>query len=172
LITIPLDKQKIRETLDIIAKEFGHSSYKDYVQKRCSAKSDELIYIKDPTQKAKRIMTGDLGELVACKVLEYKAVPDLRIGNTSQFNHPDLKSLGLGVKCVNAPLAHMINRNINHPQILITIDGDHAIIHGVFSPEVLKSNLDDSLIKTKASLERKSGFNRYDLGKPLDSILR
>ena len=168
---IPLDKKKIRESFDRIAKEYGHSSYQDYVTKRCAAKSDEFIYIKDPTQKAKRIMTGDLGELIACKVLGYQAVPDLSIGNTSKFNHPDLKSLGLGVKCVNAPLAHMINRNVNHPQILITIDGDEAVVHGLFDPQTLRDNLDDSLVKTKAALDRKSGFNRYDLGTPLESIL-
>jgi len=171
MIQVKLDKKIIRETFDIIARElFGHIDYNEYLDKRCDQKSGELIYIKDSSKKAKRIMTGDLGELVVCKILNYKVVPDLNVGHTSDFNHPDLKDFGIGVKTVNAPLAHMINRDIDHPQILVTLENGYANIHGIFDPEVLRNNLYDSLVTTKAALKRKSGFNKYHLGQLFNSI--
>ena len=170
MIRIELHKGKIRESFDRIAKAYGHTDYDDYLQKRVAAKTGEFRYEKDPTKKAKRITTGDLGELIVCKLLKYKCVPDLRVGDSSEFNHPDIKKLGIGVKSVNAPLAHMINRNIDHPQVLITFEKDVAVVNGLFTPDILRNNLDDSLVESEGALEWKSGFNRYDLGKQFSSV--
>jgi hypothetical protein len=137
-------------------------------------KQHESHYKIDGVSKGKRWLTGWSGEKAVGKYLGLD-FSDYSVGNSHDYDEPDLASVGygVGVKSVCKGDFPLIKKprpsyQVTQPQIIV-LKEDHTTyrICGVASPEILneKSHYSDLLVKSSDVLSRgeKSAFYRFDL---------
>ena len=159
-----IDEEDSRLVSPIIEKKLGEAGYKT-----------------DFGSIQKRHETGKLGEIAVCVHLglNYKEVVDFSVGESSDFNHPDLASAGMivGVKTgsregdtYDYPLMKKPSLTNLHtyPQVIVMKEGLDFYICGLAEVETLNdpSNYSDTLIKSN-DVRGKSAFKGFDRLKPL-----
>lgn len=138
------------------------------------AKIGEEHHEHDNSQEYKRFHTGMMGE---CAVEQLLGVPfvDWNIGNSNEFNHADLKKIGLkvGIKTVEMHKFPVIHKKSYKPEIIcIKRTDDTVIICGLATTNVLNTYQDDDLILSPKLRSRgtKTGFYGFDKLTKVSSI--
>lgn len=163
---IPFDRMEIYQLklslLDIIEK-----------------KAEESHHKADGKNEVNRWKNGFLGEMAVEKFLGINFV-DLSYGDSNNYNCPDLESAGykIGVKTASYPKFHLVNKNIEYPQILTQIHTKNGklyiLILGIASEDVLKRNnklSESQLDSSNPNLaRRKRRFILYDELIPVNSL--
>ena len=121
---------------------------KSFIQTISQHKSTETQYIIDGKHKLKRFETGLLGEAALEEVLGINII-EWSIGNSTIYDHPDIKEYGIGVKTVERNKFPVIRKTNNYPQI-ICIKSDKVdnllFICGLATVDVLNAFQDDRYI--------------------------
>lgn len=118
-------------------------------------------YATDGDNLFNRFFGGFCFEFLVAQFLSLPE-PDLTPGFSVDYSKPDLKQLGVGVKCVNIGRQHLINRVNKCPQILgYKHSQDTFEIIGLLPTDVLNNYQDDSnvssnLITRKTHLDSKA----------------
>lgn len=124
------------------------------------AKQTEQHHQVDNNQEFKRFYTGLLGEAVLEMLLQIPII-DWKIGDSKQYNTPDIKSLGIGIKTVEYGKFPIIFKHNTYPQIINLKTSDNTIlVAGLAGVHVLNTYQSDDLILSPALKARgtKSGF--------------
>lgn len=128
-------------------------------------KDQEVGYRIDRYQKKKRFGTGFSGETAVGKLIG-RTFTDLSVGESRQFNVPDLSELGLnvGVKTVEMGKFPLVLKYPRNPEIIVVKDGDYHYICGIASVATLKACQDDRLVLSASCLQegRKTAFYGLD----------
>lgn len=136
------------------------SSIKLFVNDLIKAKQAEQIHQIDGNKEFKRFYTGLLGE-AALEILLGMPIIDWNIGASKEYNTPDIKSLGVGIKTVEYGKFPIIFKQNNYPQIInLKLDDSSILIGGFAGTHVLNTYQSDDLILSPNLRARgtKSGF--------------
>lgn len=137
----------------------------EYAERYAAAKKEEKSWIGDDSKLKDRARTGILGELAVYRMLGFDpSLVDTTIGDSKQYNVPDLQSLGVmvGIKSSKFGNCPLVIRKAKYPEILCTVGKNNVMIHGLATEKAIARYCDDSLVKTKAAPSYKSGFAAYD----------
>lgn len=93
-------------------------------------------YIRDKRSLTKRILNGLYGELALEKYLGCKII-DWQVGDSSTFNHGDLKDLDVGVKTVEYGKFPIIHLNPSRPEIILLKHELRFLICGLYTIDVM-----------------------------------
>lgn len=151
-----------------------YKKVEEFVPKLVEAKKKEKLHQIDGGQEIKRHMTGYLGESALEQLLGIRIV-DWSIGDSRNYNHPDIKRYNIGIKTVEKGSFHIIFKENYYPQIIcIKSDTQPNLIYvcGLATTDVLNKYQDTSLIKSKALAARgvKTGFYGYGHLLPVRSL--
>lgn len=135
-------------------------------------KEKEAQFKKDSKDPRKRYMNGLKGE-AAVGLLIGQEVIDWRIGESNDFNVPDLEYKGrkLGVKTVEWGKLPVITKWNSYPQIICVVENYNTVwVCGVASAEDLNTyQYDEGILSTGLRARgTKTTFYRFDLLKPLE----
>lgn len=143
------------------------------VESIINAKRKERHHQIDRHKQVKRWTTGLLSEIAVGFYLK-ENFSDLTTGNSSFYNHSDLKKLGLnvGVKSSNYGNFPLINKHNKNPEIIVVKKGDIFFITGVALPNVLNTYQSDDLVKSPFVKKRnvKTGFYGFNYLLPFSDI--
>lgn len=140
---------------------------KDAIEGLESEKLKEDHYKKDSKGISNRFEIGWLGEMAVTKFLGLPQ-PDFTIGNSIDYNNPDLPN-GTGVKTTVRSF-HTVAKYNSYPQILVKKHTDYKYeIYGIVSAEDLEKYGNINLITNPELKARgtKVGFDKYDVCKPI-----
>lgn len=139
-----------------------------------SKKLDEGHHIADDEKEHKRFFTGFMGEaaveiLLGINIIEWSA------GDSANYNHPDINSLGVGIKTVERGKFPIIFKHNDYGQIICVRSDkrdDVVFVCGLATPEVLNRYQSDTVIWDKKLRDRgvKTGFYGFSALKPIKSI--
>ena len=103
-------------------------------------KPNEKQYQKDGRNIRKRTDTGKKAELAVEQIIQ-ETYTDDTISDTSEHNHPDLKSLGMkmGVKGVTPPYFPVIFKESKIPEIIAIVFPTHVKVLGVATVDNLNA---------------------------------
>ena len=103
-------------------------------------KTNEKQYQKDGRNIKKRTDTGKKAELAVEQIIQ-ETYTDDTISDTSEHNHPDLKSLGMkmGVKGVTPPYFPVIFKKSKIPEIIAIVFPTHIKVLGVATADNLNA---------------------------------
>lgn len=148
--------------------EFAETEIKEILckcQDIINSKKSEEHYKIDALSMAKRQLTGKMGEAAVGFWLG-KDIVDWSVGNSKEYNVPDLQLIGikLGIKCVNAPAAHIVLKTPTYGEILCIRTENKITILGIATINILKKYSSDALVNDQNLIKRnvKTGFNAYD----------
>lgn len=138
------------------------NAIKDLAQKIVNAKSQEEHHQIDSNHEYKRFYTGLLGES-ALEILLGINIVDWEYGDSSKYNYPDIKELGVGIKTVERNKFPIIFKNNKYPQIICVASDkrpDVVFVCGLATVDVLNRFQSDTLILSPSLRERntKTGF--------------
>lgn len=138
------------------------SAIKDLAQKIVEAKSQEEHHQIDSNHEYKRFYTGLLGESALEILLDINII-DWECGDSSKYNHPDIKELGIGVKTVERNKFPIIFKNNKYPQIICVVSDkrpDVVFVCGLATVDVLNRFQSDMLVLSPSLRDRstKTGF--------------
>lgn len=145
-----------------------------FLPKLLTVKMKEDLHKIDGDVEFKRHMTGYLGEAALEKLFGINII-DWSIGPSRNYNTPDLKHYGIGIKTVEKGKFHVIFQENDYPQILCiksdTCDNE-IYVCGLARADVLNKYQDISLIKNQNLAARgvKTGFYGYEHLIPIRSI--
>lgn len=123
-------------------------------------KLDESHHKSDCHKGYTRFLTGLLGELAVEKLLDISVV-DWSVGNSVNYNKPDIKKYGIGVKTVEKGKFPIIFKNNYYPQIIcVKCHSDLICVCGLATVSVLNKYQSDELIIDDNLRQRgtKTGF--------------
>lgn len=163
------------EEILIKIDSYALESIKLLAQEICKAKSSVNYYRFDNNSILTRYTRGLLGELAVETFLGVPVVE--RIADDQSHNHPDIQSMGWGVKTFRSKYPPLIERVQTYNQIFVRCDADLAkcktakcFICGYATPEIMMANLDDSKVMDKKVLQMgyKSAFVGLDKLLPIN----
>jgi len=136
---------------------------RNFAKEVSKQKIKERHYKVDDGSLEKRFFTGFIGELAVNMILGNVKL-DLSIGNSNNFNMPDLPKLGRGIKTVEWGKFPIVVKNPKNPEIICILNGNTIFICGEASPEVMKKYSTDDLILSSKLRERnvKTGFYGFE----------
>lgn len=158
--------------VDILAEEA--QKVKTFAKQVVEMKQSESHHIIDGSKQIERFFTGTLGEVALEKILGVRFV-DWSVGDSKDYNTPDLKILGLdaGVKTVELGKFPLIFKEPKYPEIFMFREGISAVyVLGAASVDVLKEYQEDCLVLSPELRSRgtKSGFYGLDKLKSFSSF--
>ena len=177
-------RQYSNNFIPVFIEKEDYYKIEDFVRRLVPVKKRENHHKNDFEQEYKRHMTGYLGEFAVGKVLGMDII-DWSIGNSNDYNIPDIRNYKVGIKTVEKGKFPVIFKNNTYPQIFCIKDNLHwqlLYVCGIAPPSILNKYQDDDLILSKQLRERgtKTGFygfqylrpfrNRYQLESILDSF--
>ena len=125
-------------------------------------KLDEGHHIVDNEKEYKRFFTGFMGEaaveiLLGIDIIEWSA------GDSENYNHPDINSLGVGIKTAERGKFPIIPKHNEYGQIICVRSDkrdDVVFVCGLATPEVLNRYQSDVLVISQGLRSRgvKTGF--------------
>lgn len=161
------DKHNCRYCKDTEDKLNAHA------QKMATAKAKEAHHKIDCFNEEKRIMTGLLGEKALEHVLGIDII-DYTIGNSKNYNVPDISQYNIGVKTVEYGKFPVIFKNNSYPQIICVVDKSKKAVYvlGLATVDVLNKYQSEDLILSPYLRARgtKTGFYGLDKLIPIHSI--
>lgn len=130
----------------------------DFAERLVKAKESEPHHIVDSNDVKKRFLTGLMGERAVEILLGIKMI-EWSVGDSIQFNHPDILGLGVGVKTVERNKFPIIFKKNNYPQI-ICIRSDKrenlVFVCGVACPNILNRYQSDTLVIRQELVDRQT----------------
>jgi hypothetical protein len=137
-----------------------------WVKKVIEIKKKEGHHIIDDGQEYKRFFTGMMGECAMEKLFGVRFI-DWSVGDSSDYNSADLRSLGLnvGIKTVELGKFPVVHKRVYRPELInIRRTEDTIILCGFATVDVLEKYQDDSLILSPKLRQRgtKSGFYGFE----------
>lgn len=142
----------------------------DLVQEKLKEKVHQI----DGDQEIKRHITGFMGEAALEELLGIDII-DYSIGYSKDYHHPDIQSLNVGIKTVEANKFPVIYKKNNYPQIICikskTVD-NIVYVCGLADVNTLNYNQDDDLILNPKLRSRgvKTGFHGFKKLKQFSSL--
>jgi len=137
----------------------------DFAKKFQKAKEGEHVHRIDNDQEIKRYMSGFAAELAIEKLLGVK-IMDTSFGHSDNYNHADLKSLGIdiGVKCCLYPNYPVVFKQPKNAEIITVLRGTKVYVCGVATIQNMLNNVDDDLIMNEKFRARgiKTGFYGFN----------
>ncbi|MDB4330256.1 hypothetical protein N9948_00825 [bacterium] len=132
---------------------------REFSKKVIKEKMKEEHYQKDYGSLEKRFFTGFLGELALSMILEDFKI-DLSVGDSFDFNFPDIKKYNLGIKTVEWGKFPLIHKKPKRKEVINLLDGNTIYVCGIASIESMLKNSSDDLILSPNLRERnvKTGF--------------
>ncbi len=135
----------------------------EFIVRFAAAKAKEDVHKMDATQRQKRFGTGFLCEAAMEQFLGEDFM-DTTVGNSKNYAVADMAPIGVnaGVKSGiyedNKFIA--VNRDLRHPQVICFLYPDRSkmMVCGLATLDVLRTYVDDSLIRTRDMAGRKTGF--------------
>ena len=139
-----------------------------------ATKKKEKLHQIDDGQEYKRHMTGYLGEAAVEQLLGIK-ITDWSIGNSANYNRPDIPGYRIGIKTAEKGNFHTIFKHNDYPQIMCIRDmstSNEIMVCGLATSRILNTYQDTSLIKKPKLAVRgvKTGFYGYEYLIPVESI--
>ena len=156
----------INDSIRIEISESQYKKVKDFAEEVIKLKEKETHYLKDNEKMKKRFMTGMIGESAVEKLLGIPIV-DFTIGNSKDYNHPDIPNYNIGIKTVEyfkfpvVPIKNEVNQII----CIKGIESDKEVyMCGLATTEVLNEYQDINLILDSNLRMRnvKTGFYGFD----------
>ena len=133
----------------------------------------ETHHKKDPGNELTRERTGLIGEAAVEKLLNISVI-DWQVGNSKEYNKPDLNNYSVGVKTVEWGKFPLISKKNDYPQIICikNKDNNKVLICGLATPDILNKYQDDELILSENLRKRgvKTGFYGFKHLIPIRSI--
>lgn len=136
------------------------SNIKLFTNDLIRAKQIEQTHQIDNNQEFRRFYTGLIGE-AALEILLGIPIIDWNIGNSKNYNTPDIQSLGIGIKTVEYGKFPIIFKKNDYPQIInLKLDESTILVGGLAGTHVLNTYQSDDLILSPKLRARntKSGF--------------
>jgi hypothetical protein len=126
-------------------------------------KLKEKHYRIDDDSLEKRFFTGFLGELAVNLLLGNLSL-DLTIGDSKDFNVPDLPKLNIGIKTVEWGKFPIVSKNPKTSEIINIVRGNTVFICGIATVDNLKKNSSDDLVLSRKLVQRnvKTGFYGFN----------
>lgn len=137
-------------------------------------KETRLEHANDSRSQEKRQLTGLLGERAVEIALKQKVI-EWKIGDSKDFNHPDIQRLNVGVKTVLKGSFPIIFKKNNYPQIFCireSLKSRVVWVCGMATAEILNKYQSDELIHDKYLRARgtKTGFYGFKYLIPVDEL--
>lgn len=139
---------------------------KAFIQQLIAYKQqNEVQHQIDGEREFKRFYTGLLGEAALEIVLGINII-DWTIGNSKQYNVPDIQSLGIGIKTVEYGKFPIIFKQNTYPQIInLKISDNEILVAGLADVQTLNLYQSDDLIldpnlRSKGTKTGFYGFNK------------
>lgn len=134
----------------------------NFVNQIIQAKQQEKHHAVDCNHEYKRFVTGLMGEAAVEELLKIDII-EWDIGNSINYNHPDIKKLGIGIKTSERNKFPIIFKKNTYPQIICILSDkrpDIVFVCGLATPEVLNRYQSDTLVLSQNLLNRgtKTGF--------------
>lgn len=133
------------------------------VQNIKAVKANEGHHIVDDGNEEKRFFTGLMGEAALEELLGINII-EWTFGDSSIYNHPDIKELGVGIKTVERNKFPVIFKNNRYPQIICIVSDkveNVVFVCGLATMDVLNRYQSDLLILSKELYERKTKTGFY-----------
>jgi len=126
-------------------------------------KLKEKHYRIDDDSLEKRFFTGFLGELAVNLLLGNLSL-DLTIGDSKDFNVPDLPKLNIGIKTVEWGKFPIVSKNPKTSEIINIVRGNTVFVCGIATVDNLKKNSSDDLVLSRKLVQRnvKTGFYGFN----------
>jgi len=126
-------------------------------------KLKEKHYRIDDDSLEKRFFTGFLGELAVNLLLGNLSL-DLTIGDSKDFNVPDLPKLNIGIKTVEWGKFPIVSKNPRNSEIINIVKGNTVFVCGIATVDNLKKNSSDDLVLSRKLVQRnvKTGFYGFN----------
>lgn len=146
----------------------------DFAKKLIKAKSNEKHHISDYGHEYKRFVTGLMGEAAVEELLNTDII-EWNIGDSTEYNHPDIKKSQVGVKTVEKFKFPIIPKSNTYPQIICILSDkrpDVVFVCGLATPDVLNRYQSDTLVLSQNLLNRgtKTGFYGFRYLKPIGGL--
>lgn len=134
----------------------------NFAKQVIEAKQKENHHKVDCNHEYKRFVTGLMGEAAVEELLKMDII-EWDIGNSKNYNHPDIKKLGIGIKTSERNKFPIIFKKNTYPQIICILSDkrpDIVFVCGLATPEVLNRYQSDTLVLSQNLLNRgtKTGF--------------
>ncbi|MBR2284211.1 MAG: hypothetical protein IJ874_07315 [Ruminococcus sp.] len=151
-----------------------YSRIREHAIERAERKAQEELHRRDGNQEFKRIMTGCLGE-AALEQLFGMDIINWEIGDSKNFNSPDIPGYRVGIKAVEQGKYPLIFKENYYPQIMCIVSNkswDTVFVCGLATVDVLNTYQDDRLVLDPNVLRRgtKTGFYGYGQLVPVETI--
>jgi hypothetical protein len=126
-------------------------------------KLKEKHYRIDDDSLEKRFFTGFLGELAVNLLLGNLSL-DLTIGDSKDFNVPDLPKLNIGIKTVEWGKFPIVSKNPRNSEIINIVKGNTVFVCGIATVDNLKKNSSEDLVLSRKLVQRnvKTGFYGFN----------
>ncbi len=150
-VRVPEDKvEKINALVDSIVEQ----------------KQKENIHQIDGNKERKRFFNGLLGEAAIEKLLGIDII-DWSVGDSKNYNYPDVKIFGVGIKTVEKGKFPVIPKRNDYSQIICIVSDtikNLVFVCGLATVDVLNDKQSDTLLwdKQLASRGVKTGFYGFD----------
>lgn len=160
---------------DINIDPESYARMKQFRNELIKAKLQEADHQRDHDKEYRRWETGLCGEIAIEKLLNIKFM-DQTIGDSKNYNHPDLWDAGynVGIKTVECGKYPIIWKKNSYPQIICLYDRGERIVHicGLATPDVLNTyqNMSKVLSPNIRAKGYKTAFVGFEELLPINSI--
>lgn len=147
---------------------------KELVWQIIQNKQKEDHHQVDCQHEYKRFFTGLMGEAAVEELLKTDII-EWDVGDSTTYNHPDIKKLGVGIKTAERNKFPIIPKDNKYPQIICVLSdkkADVVFVCGLAMPEVLNRYQSDTLVLSQNLLNRgtKTGFYGFHRLKPVKKM--
>lgn len=146
----------------VIVPTFKIIQIKELVRDIILKKQQEQHHKIDCKHEFKRFFTGLMGEAAVEELLQTDII-EWNVGESVDYNHPDIKKLGVGIKTSERNKFPIISKENTYPQIICVLSDkkqDLVFVCGLATPYVLNRYQSDTLVLSQNLRERgtKTGF--------------
>ena len=137
-------------------------------------KKEEEHHIIDNEKEFKRFVTGLMGE-VAVEILLGINIVDWSVGDSKDYDYPDIKGFNIGIKTAERNKFPIIFKKNYYSQIICVRSDkrdDAVFVCGLATPEILNRYQSESLVLSQGLRERgtKTGFYGFCKLKRIERI--
>lgn len=155
----------------VVVPTFKIIQIKELVRDIILKKQQEGHHQIDNKHEFKRFFTGLMGE-AAVEELLHTNIIEWDVGESADYNHPDIKKLGVGIKTAERNKFPIIPKDNTYPQIICVLSDkrdDVVFICGLATTDVLNRYQSDTLVLSQNLLNRgtKTGFYGFHMLKPV-----
>lgn len=135
---------------------------KAFIPELIEAKMQEKQHKRNHVSEEKRWYTGLLGEAAVEEFLGIEII-DWTIGDSNDYDKPDIEEIGCGIKTVEWGYFPLINYHNEYPQIIcLKKSEDTVLICGIADPEILNTYQDSNLVIIPLFRRTRTGFYGFE----------